>query len=99
MPVRVPVLDNDAPGTPRRPLVASSLRLRSTSGLPAGSAVSPDGHVLVVAGRGTFAVSGDGTLTFYPRAGTSGTLPPVRYDVADVNGTRALSTVTVGVTR
>ncbi|MGI3782848.1 MAG: Ig-like domain-containing protein, partial [Janthinobacterium lividum] len=76
-----------------------TLRLRTTPGPPAGSAVTSDGHLLTVAGRGTFAVAGDGTLRFYPRAGTSGTLPPVRYDVADANGTRALPRVTVRVTR
>lgn len=96
-PVQVPVLANDAPGTGARPLVATSLRLRTTPGLPAGSAVTSNGQALTVAGRGTFVVVGNGTLWFFPLAGTSGALPPVRYDVADANGTRALSTVTVRV--
>ena len=99
VPLRIPVLADDKPGTSSRPLVPSSVRFRSTTGLPLGSSLSQDLRVRVVAGRGVLAAAGDGTLTYYPLPGVVGTLPPLRYDVADVNGTRTASTVTVTATR
>lgn len=96
-PLRVPVLGDDEPGSPSRPLVPSSLRLSTTTGLPAGSTMSADRQIRAVAGRGVVAVAGDGTLTAYPLAGVVGRWPPLGYDVTDVNGTRAGSTVTVQV--
>ena len=96
VPVRVRLLDNDAPGSPTRVLVTSSVRL-TAQGLPVGATLSADGQTLSVPGRGVFAAAGDGTVTFYPRAGVVGTVPTVGYVVADVNGTKASAGVTVRV--
>jgi CshA-type fibril repeat protein len=95
--VRVRVLDNDAAGNPARPLVPGSVRLSAT-GLPSGATLSPDRQTLTVPARGVFATAGDGTITFRPLAGVTGTVPTVGYDVADVNGTTAHAAVSVIVT-
>ena len=97
VPVRIRLLDDDEPGSPSRSLVTSSVRL-TPAGLPAGATVSADGQTLSVPGRGTFAAAGDGTVTFYPRAGVTGTVPTVGYRVSDVNGTAAQARVAVLVT-
>jgi uncharacterized repeat protein (TIGR01451 family) len=78
-------LANDS-GNPTAALVASSLTLTD----PAATAGS-----LVVAGKGTWAVSGS-QVTFTPVAGFSGTLS-TGYRVADTNGTQASATLTVTV--
>ena len=96
-PVVVAVLRNDAAGDARVPLVGSSVRLRTAPGLPAGSVLSGDAKQLVVAGRGTFLVAGDGEITFVPLGTSTGAVPAVGYSVADANGTTARSTVTVTV--
>lgn len=96
-PVVVAVLANDAPGSPVVPLVASSVRLRLAPGLPSGSTLSGDAKTLVVAGRGTFLVSGTGQVTFVPLGTATGAVPAIGYQVADVNGTTARSTLTVTV--
>lgn len=96
-PVVVPVLANDSPGSPVVPLVGSSVRLRLTSGLPTGSVLSGDAKTLVVAGRGTFLVSGTGQVTFVPLGTSTGPVPAVSYRVADVNGTTARSSLAVTV--
>lgn len=96
-PVVVPVLHDDAAGDPAVPLVGSSVRLRTAPGLPAGSVLSGDAKQLVVAGRGTFLVAGDGEITFVPLGTSTGAVPTVGYSVADANGTTARSTLTVSV--
>lgn len=96
-PVVVRVLANDAPGSPVVPLVPSGVRLRLTSGLPSGSTLSGDAKTLVVAGRGTFLAAGNGEVTFVPLGSSSGAVPPIGYQVADVNGTTARSTLAVTV--
>lgn len=96
VPVRIRLLDNDAPGSPTRSLVASSVRL-TAQGLPVGATLSADGQTLSVPARGVFAAAGDGTVTFYPSAGATGTVPTVGYVVSDVNQTRAQASVTVRI--
>jgi CshA-type fibril repeat protein len=96
-PVVVPVLDNDAAGATPVPLVATSVELRLTDGLPIGSALSGDTRTLTVAGRGVFLVAGDGDVTFVPLGTRTGTALTVGYSVADTNGTRSRSTLTVTV--
>ena len=97
VPVVVPVLANDAPGSPVAPLVGAGVRLRFTAGLPSGSVLSSDATTLVVPGRGTFLVSGTGQVTFVPLGTTTPGATTVGYQVADVNGTTARSTLTVDV--
>lgn len=96
-PLVVPVLANDTSGSPVVPLVGSSLRLRLASGLPTGSTLSADAKTLVVAGRGTFLAAGTGDVLFVPLGTTTGAVPSIGYQVADVNGTTARSTLTVTV--
>ncbi|SER15159.1 Ig-like domain-containing protein [Microlunatus flavus] len=96
-PVVVPVLANDLPGSPAVPLVAPSVRLRTTPGLPSGSVLAGDAKTLAVAGHGTFLVSVSGQITFVPSGTATGPVPPVGYQVADVNGTTARSTFDVTV--
>lgn len=96
-PVRIPVLTNDVPGAAERPLLPGSLRLQAPAGLPTGTTAATDGRSLAVPGRGVFAAAGDGTVTFYPRVGTTGTTPAVGYTVEDANGTRAGASLRVAV--
>ncbi|GAB2567350.1 DUF7507 domain-containing protein [Microlunatus antarcticus] len=96
-PVVVDVLTNDRPGGPGAPLVASSVRLRTSAALPAGSALYGDAKTLKVAGRGVFLVSGTGQITFVPLGAATGPVPMVGYQVADANGATARATLAVTV--
>jgi CshA-type fibril repeat protein len=95
-PVQVAVLANDEPGATSRPLVLGSVRLK-VAGASTGGSVSAEGQILTVPGRGTFAVAGDGTITFYPLPVVTGVVPRVGYQVLDVNGSTASATVSVRV--
>ncbi|TCI98934.1 Ig-like domain-containing protein [Aeromicrobium sp. IC_218] len=88
--VVVDVLANDAGGDPTAPLDAASVRLTSTSATAGGTS-------LVVDGEGTWTVRSNGSLRFTPESGFTGTATPVRYSVADRNGTRRAADVTVVV--
>lgn len=96
-PVVVDVLANDRPGSAAVPLDGSSVRLRTSAALPAGSALYGDAKTLKVAGRGVFLVSGTGQITFVPLGTTTGPVPVVGYQVADANGATARATLTVSV--
>ena len=96
-PVVVDVLANDHPGSASVPLVGSSVRLRTSAALPAGSVLYGDAKTLKVAGRGVFLVSGTGQITFVPLGTATGPVPVVGYQVADANGATARSTLTVTV--
>ena len=88
---------NDHAGAASAPLVPSTVRLRLTAGLPAGSQLSPDATVLTVAGSGQFVARPDGVVTFTPAAGFTGRVPAAGYQVSDANGTPALASITVTV--
>lgn len=96
-PVVVDVLANDRPGSSTVPLVGSSVRLRTSDPLPAGSALYGDTKTLTVAGRGVFLVSGTGQITFVPLGTTRGPVSTIGYQVADAAGTTARATLTVTV--
>lgn len=96
-PVVVDVLADDRPGGPGAPLVGSSVRLRTSAGLPAGSVLYGDAKTLVVAGRGVFLVAGTGQVTFVPLGTATGPVPVVGYQVADANGATARTTLAVTV--
>lgn len=93
--VRVGVLANDVAGDQARPLVPGSVLLLGDR-LPAGAELSADSQVVAVPDWGSFAVAGDGSVTFRP-LGKTGTAPAVTYSVQDANGTRTTATVTVRV--
>jgi CshA-type fibril repeat protein len=86
--VAVPLLANDAEGAPTAPLVAGSVQLKDPADLGWKASVT-------VSGMGTYAVHPDGSVTFTPQAGYSGTTPAMPYRVADTNGTHAVSDVTI----
>ena len=94
-PVVVPVLGNDSAGSAAVPLVGSGVRLRLVSGLPSGSSLDGTTKALTVPGRGVFLVAGDGSITFVPFGPAAGAPLVVGYSVADTNGTRVQSTLTV----
>ena len=96
-PVVVNVLANDSAAAPTVPLVGSSVRLRTTPDLPAGSVLYGDAKTLKVAGRGVFLVSGAGQITFVPLGGATGAVPRVGYQVADAAGQTARTTLDVTV--
>ena len=95
---RIAVLANDEPGVPARPLVPGSVRLRPSPGTPTDPEPTPsaDGQILTIPGRGVYAVAGDGSITFHPLAGVTGTADAV-YSVLDVNGTRTDAALSVRV--
>jgi CshA-type fibril repeat protein len=88
--VTVPLLTNDAEGASTAPLVPGSVQLQD----PADSGWKTS---LSVPGMGTYVVQPDGSVTFTPQAGYSGTTPALPYRVADTNGTYAVSEVTITV--
>jgi uncharacterized repeat protein (TIGR01451 family) len=88
-PVTVTVAANDDPGAPSAPLDLATVRLLD-AGTPATT--------VTVAGEGTYDVNPDGTITFTPEAGFTGTATPQPYRIADVNGTTATAVLTVTVT-
>ncbi|MGD9958025.1 Ig-like domain-containing protein [Nocardioides sp.] len=85
------VLANDLSGDASAPLVASSVVFTSPGATNAGK-------TLVVAGQGSYSIDTSGVIRFAPEAGFVGVTTPVRYRVADDNGTTAsaLLTITVG---
>lgn len=88
-PVTVAVLDNDGAGNDHTPIVRGSVRLVDADGKPVTT--------LAVPGKGTFTVdTTTGEVTFAPAKGWTGTLE-APYQLADVDGGTASSTVTVTV--
>ncbi|MFJ9317893.1 Ig-like domain-containing protein, partial [Pimelobacter simplex] len=82
-------LANDQAGDPDVPLDPDSLTLLDADGNPVDSVTVP--------GEGTYTVE-DGKIVFTPEPGFTGTATPVRYRIADINGTTAESTYTPTVT-
>ncbi len=100
--VDVDLLDGDFPG-PRANGTAgafdtSSVELVLTGGLPAGSALSPDGRTLTVPGEGVHTVDPTtGIVSFDPETAFVDTTSPVTYTVLDQANNQASSTYTVTV--
>lgn len=92
-PVTLDPLANDRPGD-GAPLDRRTLRL-TLIGMPGGSQLSDDGRTLVVPSQGRWVVNSDGTVTFTPSAGFSGTTTPVTYTVQDADGTVVSSTMSI----
>ncbi|MFB4351337.1 Ig-like domain-containing protein [Microbacterium sp. CR_7] len=93
-PITLDLLDNDRPGDDSVPLDPASV-VFEPSGVPTGVAaeIRDGGKTLDVAGEGVFALGDDGTVTFTPSAGFSGSTTPVRYTVRDRNGSTATAAV------
>ncbi|WP_143483620.1 Ig-like domain-containing protein [Propionicimonas paludicola] len=88
-PVTVPVLGNDLAGDPSAPLDAFSVVLLGTGGTAGKTLVTADGSYAVDATSGA--------ITFTPATGFTGAASPVRYRVADLNGTTTTATLTVTI--
>ncbi|KAB2811530.1 hypothetical protein F9L07_06525 [Pimelobacter simplex] len=89
VPQSVDPLANDEAGDDAVPLDPKSLTLLDADGNPVSSVTVP--------GEGVYTVS-DGKLVFTPEPQFTGEATPVRYQVADVNGTTAESTYTPTIT-
>ncbi|PWD50841.1 hypothetical protein C8046_09450 [Serinibacter arcticus] len=88
-PVALPGSTNDVPGTVGgvTPAIDDAATIFPTDGQPAGAVVSADGKTITVDGEGAYVIAADGTVTFTPVDGYSGTTTPVTYRITDVNGT------------
>lgn len=97
-PVTVDVVGNDKPGVDNgTPLDRKSV-VFPTAGQPTGATVSDGGKKLTVPGQGVYTIDPDtGKITFAADPAFRGTASPVTYQVADVDGSTASSTVTITV--
>ncbi len=88
-PVTLPAVADDAAGSASAPLVPGATVLTSPN--------ATNGGKTLVTPEGTWQVNSNGTVTFTPAAGYTGTTPAVEYRITDVNGATdtALLTVTV----
>ena len=82
-------LANDTAGAGTT-LTASSVKL-CANGTAAGSCT---GTTYTVTGQGTYTANADGTVTFDPLPGFSGTATPIQYRVTDALGQTSVSTIT-----
>ncbi|MEI6689091.1 MAG: cadherin-like domain-containing protein [Thermoleophilia bacterium] len=82
-------LANDTAGTGTS-LVASSVKLCANG----TAAASCTGTTYSVTGQGTYTANADGTVTFDPVPGFSGTATPIGYRVTDALGQTSVSTIT-----
>ena len=89
-PQSIDPLTNDDAGDPSVPLDPDSLTLLDGAGDPVASVAIP--------GQGTYTINGAGEIVFTPEPGFTGTADPVTYQIADVNGTTAMTTYTPTVT-
>ena len=86
-------LANDTAGAVSAPLVASTVKLCGV----APSAQTPNNCTqtsLAISNQGTYTVNPDGTVTFDPLPTFNGTATAVKYQVADILGQVANSTIT-----
>jgi CshA-type fibril repeat protein len=88
--VLVPLLANDSAGAVSAPLVPSSVKLLNPTTGVYGTSVT-------VPGEGTYTVDSAGVVTFDPLPSFAGVSTPVKYQVADANGTTVTATVSVTV--
>lgn len=97
-PVTFDFIGNDAPGDPAVPLDPGSA-VFDASGIPSGleAEIRDAGKTLDVAGEGVYTLRDDGTVTFTPAAGFSGTTTAVRYTILDENGSSATAALRVTV--
>ncbi|WP_295012464.1 tandem-95 repeat protein, partial [uncultured Microbacterium sp.] len=95
--VTVDELSKDTPGNAATPLDPKSV-IFPTAGQPVGATVSDGGKKLTVPGQGVYTIDPDtGKITFAADPAFRGTASPVTYQVADVDGSTASSTVTITV--
>ncbi|MFC0628957.1 Ig-like domain-containing protein [Kribbella deserti] len=86
-PITVGVLTNDKPGHPSAPLVPDSVCIVSGANC-VKTLTTP---------QGSYTVNANGTITFDPADGYTGTTPPITYRVADDNGTTDTATLVITV--
>ncbi len=83
-PVTLPILGNDAASNPYT-LDSSSVTFPAV-GQPSGATVTDAGKTLTIPGEGVYKINPDGTVTFTPDLGFSGSTTPVVYTVKDDKG-------------
>jgi CshA-type fibril repeat protein len=91
---RIAVLSNDSAADSSATLDASSLKLCPTM---SSTAADCNLQTLTIAGKGTFTVQSDGTISFSPVAGFDGIVDSVKYLVRDSLGQSALGTISTTV--
>lgn len=96
-PVSVDVLRNDTAGAASRPLVPSSVELRSLSATNLHELEEGRGTRLVIPSEGTYVVEDNGSITFTPQDGFTGRGTPVKYLVTDSEGISFAASLTVEV--
>lgn len=77
-PVDLPATGNDSPSDPGTPLVAGATVFTSAAATNGGKTLQTP--------EGTWQVNPDGTVTFTPVDGYTGTTPPVEYRITDTAG-------------
>lgn len=89
----ITVLANDSAAA-QTALDASSVRLCATGVVPPNCSSTS----ITVSGEGTYTVNANGSVTFAPVTGFTGTATPVTYQVADLLGQKSGATITPSIT-
>ncbi|MPY11599.1 Ig-like domain-containing protein [Arthrobacter bussei] len=95
-PAIIPVVGNDRAGNDATPLVPGSVVF--TGADQSGGTLSDDARTLTVDGEGTYAVDGNGVVTFTPLARFTGAAAEVQYAIQDVDRQRTTAVIRVIVT-
>lgn len=77
--------------------VATSLKLSLVDNAVAGSAVSNDGKTVTVPGEGTYTANSNGTISFTPVNGFTGTAKGVRFSLTDTKSSTTTNIYTPSV--
>ncbi|WP_244931874.1 Ig-like domain-containing protein [Nocardioides sp. W7] len=88
-PVTLPAVTDDDAGAASAPLVPGATVFTSPD--------ATNGGKTLVTPEGTWQVEGDGSVTFTPASGYTGTTPAVEYEITDENGTTDTAVLTVTV--
>jgi uncharacterized repeat protein (TIGR01451 family) len=88
-PVTLPAVTDDDAGDVTAPLVPDATVFTSPD--------ATNGGKTLVTPEGTWQVNADGTVTFTPAPGYTGTTPAVEYEITDENGTTDTAMLTVTV--
>ena len=88
-PVDLPATGNDDPSDPGTPLVPALTVFTSPD--------ATNGGKTLVTPEGTWQVNPNGTVTFTPAPGYTGTTPPVEYEITDAAGGTDTADLTVTV--
>ncbi|WP_245822933.1 Ig-like domain-containing protein [Brachybacterium avium] len=91
------MLSNDTAGSGAQPLLPETLRISSLEATNLAELEDGRGTRLLIPGEGTFSVGDNGTVTFEPVEGFTGSTTPITYDVRDSAGVPVQATLVVDV--